>query len=298
MPPQKTILITGCSTGGLGEALALSAHAHGLKVIATARTVSKMAPLAARGITTLPLDVQYASSISQCVSTVSTQTSSTLDILLNNAGSGYSMPLTDSSLAASRQLFDLNVLSLLAVTKAFLPLLRSAATPSSPALLVNNTSVASVTNVPHQGIYNASKAAAASLTEQLRIELAPFDIAVTELKTGAVQSEFFRNLNGGETPKLPPESIYGIAREEVERCMAGEELLKIAITREAWAEGVVEDLVAKGKARKQIWRGGRVWLVWFATSVLPVGWMDGLHARMGALDVVERKMREGEGKGA
>jgi 1-acylglycerone phosphate reductase len=47
-----------------------------------------------------------------------------------------------------------------------------------------------IAGVPLQGIYNASKAAAASLTKTLRLELEPFGIKVVDMKTGAVKSEF------------------------------------------------------------------------------------------------------------
>jgi 1-acylglycerone phosphate reductase len=54
-------------------------------------------------------------------------------------------------------------------------------------MIINHTSLASVAAVPLQGIYNASKAAAASLTETLRLGLQPFGIKVVDMKTGAVR---------------------------------------------------------------------------------------------------------------
>ena len=85
---RKTVLITGCSDGGLGAALATAYHKAGYRVFATARTPSKMVTLKASGIETLSLDVLSESSLSACVSEVQKLTGGSLNVLLNNAGAG------------------------------------------------------------------------------------------------------------------------------------------------------------------------------------------------------------------
>ncbi|KAM0253111.1 hypothetical protein ACHAQJ_007387 [Trichoderma viride] len=115
---KRSVLITGCSDGGLGAELAIAFHEAGLDVYATARDLAKMTQLASLSIKTLELDVQSASSIESCVAKISS-----LDILVNNAGGGYSMPVSDLSIPEAKKLFDLNVWSYIAVTQAFLPLL-------------------------------------------------------------------------------------------------------------------------------------------------------------------------------
>lgn len=291
MPSKKTVLITGCSEGSLGEALAFAFHTRGLRVFASARNPSKMANLSSKGIETLPLDVLSPSSIAECVSAVSSKTSGRLDILVNNSGGGYSMPLSDASIDKTRELFELNVFSVLQMTQAFLPLLRES---EFGGLLVNQTSISSVTTVPMTGIYNASKAAAASLTDNLRLELAPFKIKVIDLKTGAVRSGFYDNMNMGTTPRLPDNSIYGVAREEVERSMSGKGLEKDMIGREVWAGQVVGDLL-KENPELRIWRGENAWAVWFARRFMPHTFLDENMVKMGALDVVRKRVGEGKG---
>jgi 1-acylglycerone phosphate reductase len=64
--PRKTVLITGCSPGGIGHALALAFHAHGLRVFATARTTKQISDLTLQGIETLPLVVDNDESILSC----------------------------------------------------------------------------------------------------------------------------------------------------------------------------------------------------------------------------------------
>lgn len=286
---KKTVLITGCSEGGLGSALALAFHKRGLRVFATARNPSKMSHLTALGIETLTLDVLSASSISACVSSVTSLTGGSLDILVNNSGAGYTMPLSDTDIDDARQCFELNVWAVLAVTQAFLPLLLNS---QQGAMVVNNTSIASVTPVPMQGIYNASKAAAAMLTDNLRIELAPFKVKVVDLRTGSVASNIFQNM---PTRVLPKDSIYAPAREVVEEAMAGTRL-PAAITAENWAEQVARDLLA-AKPPTHVWRGQSAWMVWFIKRFLPYTFPDGILAKMGGLNVLEEKLaHQGSGR--
>jgi NAD(P)-dependent dehydrogenase (short-subunit alcohol dehydrogenase family) len=285
----KTVLITGCSHSGLGDALAQAFHKRGLRVIATARNPAKIAHFKALGIETLLLDVLSAQSISDCVSAVSDLTGGSLDILINNSGAGHNMPLADTDIAEARKTFDLNVWALLAVTQAFLPLLLES---SRGAMVINNTSIVSVTPVPMQGIYNASKAAAAMLTDNLRIELAPFKIKVVDLRTGAVHSNIFDNLP--VRPVLPKDSIYAPAREPIENSMAGK-TIPPAIPAQTWAEQVVRDLLS-AKPPTHVWRGQSAWMVWFIRRFMPYTSTDGVLAKMSGLNVLAERLPQGKGR--
>jgi 1-acylglycerone phosphate reductase len=159
---KRTVLITGCSEGGMGAALAIAFHEAGLHVYATARDLSKMTQLASLGIETFVLDIQSDSSIANCISKLSSRN---LDILVNNAGASASMPISDLSLPEAKKIFDVNVWSQLAVTQAFLPLLLK-----SKGIIVNQTSVVSTTAVPFQSAYGASKAAMAMFSDSMRLE--------------------------------------------------------------------------------------------------------------------------------
>jgi 1-acylglycerone phosphate reductase len=230
-----TVLITGCSAGGLGHGLAEAFHARGLKVIATARTPTKMADLSSKGITTLPLDVLSAESIADCVSTASTLTSGRLDMLINNAGGGYNVPVSDIDVSKGKELFDLNVWSYISVTQAFLPLILAA-----KGMIVNNTSISSVEPTPFSSVYHASKAAAAMFSDHMRIELAPFGVRVIDLKTGCVHTNFHSNRS--DDSRLKPGSIYEPIREEAEKAIAAAhfgEREELAV----WAGNVADDLL-------------------------------------------------------
>ncbi|KAJ5512130.1 Short-chain dehydrogenase/reductase SDR [Penicillium fimorum] len=279
MSPTRKVLITGCSDGGLGAALAIAFHEAGLEVYATARDPSKMSEMTSQGIKTLRLDVQSESSIAECLSNVPE-----LDILVNNAGGGYGMPVSDMSIPEAKNLFNLNVWSPLAVTQAFLPLLLK-----SKGMIVNNTSVASLCSVPFQSAYNASKAAMASFSDAERLELKPFGIRVVELKTGVVESNFQKNQRKEHAVSLPAGSIYEKAKEVIARTIRGTIFEGSGMPAQQWAKLVVMDLL--NSSTPNVWRGNQAWLVRFG-SMLPFGTLDSTLRNMTGLDEVERLVQK------
>ncbi|KAH8888919.1 short-chain dehydrogenase [Thozetella sp. PMI_491] len=294
-----TILITGCSQGGAGAALALAYHKAGHHVYATARNPSKLKPLGEQGIETVTLDVTSASSIASAVSYISSSLPADkgLDMLINNAASSYSMPIADASLEAARELFDVNVWSHIAVTQAFLPLLlRSTASfasvgSQSRTMVVNHTSLGSVSAMPFQGIYNASKAALAMLSDTMRLELSPFGIRVVELKTAGVRTNIIANNNvNTKAERLPEGSIYAPAREVVEEAMSQEGLSDKAIPADRWA-AEVSALLLGASPPPIIWKGHSAQLGRLA-SMLPSSMFEGTIKKMTKLDVVENIIKQ------
>src|SRR4051812_26468127 len=109
MAAEKSVLITGCSDGGIGSALAKAFQAQGLRVFATARTVSKMASLEEiPSIIRLPLDVTSSTSIAAAVEAVQLQTNGTLDYLINNAAINQYFPALDHDINDAKRMFDTN----------------------------------------------------------------------------------------------------------------------------------------------------------------------------------------------
>lgn len=304
-PPHKLrILITGCSPSGMGAALAVAFHNAGHHVYATARDPSKLSPLAAQGIETVTLDVTSASSIASAFSAVSASLpdGEGLNMLINNAAGNYTMPIADVSLDAARKLFDLNVWAQIAVTQAFLPLLLKSAGSSAAghlpaqAMVVNHTSVGSRAALPFQGVYNASKAALAMLSETMRLELSPFGISVIDLKTAGVRTNFISNGNLGPDAeaRLPTGSMYEPAREVVETAMSQRDLAHRGVTPEQWAAEVVPLLLGRSPPGV-IWRGESALLARVAVAMPCGGIFEGMIKRMTKLDVVEEVVRERRG---
>lgn len=277
---NTTVLITGCSEGGMGAALAEEFHRCGYSVYATARDQSKMTSLSALGIKTLTLDIQSQTSINHCVESVPL-----LDILVNNAGSSYTMPIVDTSMSEAKKLFDCNVWGHLALTQAFMPRLLA----SKKAMVVNHTSVGVHAALPFQAAYNASKAAMSMFSDILRLELQPFDIAVINLKTAGVKTNIVQNLQA-RNPQLPASSIFNPAKDLVESALRNEWVGDRGVTAaEHWAKEVVVDL-QKSSVPPVIWRGESALLARVA-SILPFGWLDGTYKRMTGLEQIEKKIR-------
>ena len=277
---KRTVLITGCSDGGMGAALAKEFHQAGLHVIATARDASKMSSLTSVGIETLPLDIQSESSIQTCVAKISN-----LDILINNAGALYTMPVSDLSIPRAKELFDINVWGNIAVTQAFLPLLLKSTKP----MVVNHTSAGVGMVIPFQAAYNASKAAMSIMSNAMRLELDAFGVTTVELRTGGVKTNIGKNVQA-QRPQLPDGSIYTPAKELVEKALLYEWFEGMGVTAEQWAKEVVADLLKKNPPAV-IWRGESAWGAWFG-SFLPVTWFDGMLKKMVGLDKVEDVIRK------
>lgn len=87
---RKSVLITGCSKGGIGHSLALEWHSRGYRVFATARRLDAMSDLDAAGIECLSMDVTDFTSLNEIKEEVKQKTGGTLDVLINNAGLGNS----------------------------------------------------------------------------------------------------------------------------------------------------------------------------------------------------------------
>lgn len=142
---RKTCLITGCSKGGVGAALAEVFHDHGYHVFVTARTTSKV-PQAfhtASNVTVLALDVTSTQSINAAVATVRDLTGGRLNILINNAGRGLNMPALDVSIVEAKKLFDANFFGVLQTMQAFQHMLVNAR-----GVIVNNTSMGGYLPIP------------------------------------------------------------------------------------------------------------------------------------------------------
>ncbi|KAJ9606914.1 hypothetical protein H2200_008925 [Cladophialophora chaetospira] len=216
------------------------------------------------------------------------------------------MPVSDISLPDAKALFDLNVWSYITITQAFLPLLINAAkTSPSPSLILNNTSVSSIEQTPHNSAYHASKAAAAMFSTHMRIELEPFNLHVIDMKTGCVHSRFHANHQEG-IASLPENSLYARdskVQEMTEGAMRG--AFPDREDPEVWARNVVNDIMSTWDRRAwlggsalplEIWRGTGAWRTWFYNCTFwPTGWWDEWWRKAVGLDLLKEKVRKGYG---
>ncbi|OAA66882.1 NAD(P)-binding domain protein [Niveomyces insectorum RCEF 264] len=198
-PGQKTVLITGCTPGGIGHAMAQEFHSKGLYVIATARRIDVLAGVADQGMAAVALDVTSKESIAACKKTVADLTGGRLDILVNNAGRTMTVPATDLDMDEVRGTFELNVFGVMAMCQAFAPLLIAAR-----GLVVNVASISAVAPYVFGAAYCASKGAVVAYSRCLRQELRPFGVRVTVVMAGTVRS----NIVSAGLRTLPADSLY------------------------------------------------------------------------------------------
>ncbi|CAI5462612.1 unnamed protein product [Closterium sp. Yama58-4] len=182
------VLVTGCSSGGIGSELCKAFAAKGCRVFASARRPDSMQDLAGLGIETVQLDVTSPASIQEAVSTVISK-AGRIDILVNNAGAGCFGPMAEMPLDAFRSNMETNVVGLLAVTQAVVPHM----VEQGSGKVINIGSVSAWITTPFAGTYCAAKAAVHSITHALRMELKPFGIQVMLVAPGAIRSNFGGN---------------------------------------------------------------------------------------------------------
>jgi NAD(P)-dependent dehydrogenase (short-subunit alcohol dehydrogenase family) len=216
---QKTILITGCSSG-IGAALAGELQRRGHRVFATARRRDSLARLESQGIQGLALDVNDDTAVRAALAEVGASVGH-LDMLVNNAGFSQVGAVVDLTRDDLRRQYETNVIAPVAVTAAAIPLLRQAVSRNGAAVVANVGSIVGLFATPFAGAYCSSKAALHSLTDAMRMELAPFGIRVVSIQPGGVRSSFGDHAEAAI--RLPEGSLYQAVETGVRaRAQAGQ----------------------------------------------------------------------------
>ena len=186
---SKTWIITGASVGGIGEGIARAVLTHGDNAVITARSLSKLEPIAKDyPDTCLPLTVDMADKeqIRDAV-TKAMERYGTVDVLVNNAGHGYRSSVEEGEEDAVQELFRTNVFGPVDMIKAVLPVLRA----KGEGVIMNTTSIATERSAVGSGYYAASKAALDLLTDGLCKELKPLGIRVMVIEPGSFRTHFY-----------------------------------------------------------------------------------------------------------
>ena len=191
------ILITGASSG-IGKATALYLSNQGFEVFAGVRKSADGDALrseATGNLTPVLLDVTDQDAINVSREKIAKSTENNLFALINNAGMFLGGPLEILSLSDMQKLIDVNLMGVLAVTKAFIPLLRN----RGGGRIVNIGSATGFFGLPGLSVYSASKYALRGLTDSLRLELYPFNIFVSIMEAGNIDTPIWnKGLASGE----------------------------------------------------------------------------------------------------
>jgi NAD(P)-dependent dehydrogenase (short-subunit alcohol dehydrogenase family) len=216
-PPA--VLITGAS-GGIGVATTRALVEKGFRVYAASRsTTSELDGL--RNVHQITLDVTDPASVTAAAAEIRRNDDHGLLGVVNNAGIIVQGPLELIPEAELRRQFDVNVIGTLLVTQAFVPFLRE-----GKGRLLNITAGTARAAGPFYGPISASKAAVASLSDALRLELAHWKIPVVVIEPGAMDTTIFAkgaDAAAKASASVPPEqlALYKAQQDAVAKSMAG-----------------------------------------------------------------------------
>jgi NAD(P)-dependent dehydrogenase (short-subunit alcohol dehydrogenase family) len=286
---SNIVVITGASTG-IGAACALYLNRLGWQVFAGVRKEADGEALQqqAAGATHFPsashlpltpilLDVTDAASIAAAAETVAAAADPAgLAGLVNNAGIALTGPLEFLPLADLRRQFEVNVVGQVAVTQAFLPLLRQ-----GQGRIVNMGSISGRVAMPFLGPYAASKFALEALTDSLRVELRPWNLHVAIVEPGPIATPIWaKSLAVADDliRHLPPQghTLYGLALAAARE--RGIHSSQAGIPPETVARVVAHALTAK-RPKTRYLVGHGLWLVILLTKFFPDRLRDWLITR-------------------
>jgi len=189
MSKQKTILITGCSTG-IGLCVAKGLKQRGYRVFATARKSEDVDTLKSEGFDdALQLDLDNSKSIAGAIETVLTKTDGELFALFNNGAYGQAGAVEDLTRETLRANFETNVFGTHELTIRLIPTMRK----QGYGRIIQNSSVLGFISLPYRGAYNATKHALEGLTDTMRLELNNTNIHVSLIEPGPITSQFRKN---------------------------------------------------------------------------------------------------------
>jgi len=220
----SVVLITG-ATGAIAQALIAELTVRGAaKIYAAARDVSALT--ASDRLVPIKMDVTSDDDVAKAAKVATDVT-----LLINNAGVNHNTAfMLAADLAIAREEIETNYLAPLRVTRAFAPTLIN-----NRGAVLNLLTILARVNLPFMGSYCASKAAALSLTQGLRGELAPKGVRLVAAMPGAVDTRMTAVLS------IPKMTVAAAAAEILDGVEAGEEDIYVGDMARGLAQGLAHD---------------------------------------------------------
>jgi 3-hydroxy acid dehydrogenase/malonic semialdehyde reductase len=231
-------VITGASSG-IGAATAIALGRHGYRVVVGARRIERLERVAGEEGLALRLDVTDEQSVNEFVGQVARRFGR-IDVLVNNAGGALGMSPIEKALDEEWiGMWKTNVLGLMWVTRACLPLLRKA----RHGHIVNIGSIAGFETYKGGAGYTAVKHAVRAITKTLRLELNGEPIRITEIAPGLVETEFslVRFHGDRKAAKAVYEGLKPLSAEDIADCVV------FAVTRPAHVD--IDEIVVRPVAQ-------------------------------------------------
>ncbi len=272
---MRSVVITGVSTG-IGYDAAVEFCRLGFRVFGSVRRLEDAAPLQdAFGSTFTPLvfDVTDTEAAARAAARVREETDGQgIMGLINNAGISDPGPLSVISPDVLRRHFEVNVVGVLHMVQAFLPLLRATHAPW-PGRIVNISSLSGRIAYPFMGPYAASKFALEALSDSLRRELLIYGVDVIVIEPGAIDTPIWDKASHLRTTFEGSDYHAALKRIDtrVERRTA---LPAAAVTRR-----IVDAVVQRRPKARYVVANRRI-RFWYLPRWLPDRWLDRIIDRM------------------
>ncbi|KRP30513.1 MAG: malonic semialdehyde reductase [Cryomorphaceae bacterium BACL22 MAG-120619-bin32] len=203
---MKTALITG-ATSGIGKATAQEFAKHKIRLILCGRREKRLQTLKEElskltEVTTLQFDVSKKEEVISAIESLP-KSFNKIDILINNAGNAHGLStIQDGNMDDWDAMIDINVKGLLYVTKAIIPKMIA----KNEGFIVNIGSAAGKEVYKNGNVYCASKFAVNALNKSMRLDLNDYNIRVSAIHPGMVETEFSEVRFKGDTERA--KSVY------------------------------------------------------------------------------------------
>jgi len=243
---RPVAVVTGASSG-IGAATVVALGRLGYRIVAGARRVERVQRVVGERGLALPLDVTNLDSINAFVGEVQKKFGR-IDVLVNNAGLARGLtPIAEASDQDWIEMWETNVLGLMRVTRACLPLLRKA----RHGHIVNLGSIAGFETYLGGAGYTASKHAVHAISRTLRLELNGEPIRVTEVMPGMVETEFsiVRFHGDRQAAKKVYQGVKPLVAADIADCIV------YAVTRPAHVD--IDEIVVRPIAQATAWKVAR-----------------------------------------
>ncbi|MGV8835484.1 SDR family oxidoreductase [Cellvibrio sp.] len=275
---QKTILITGASTG-IGFYVAHELKKTEYRVIASCRSASDVARLQQEGLECVQLDLADSASIHSGFAQAMALSGNALYGLFNNGAYGQPGAVEDLSINALRQQFNTNFFGWCELTNLALPIMLK----QGYGRIIQNSSVLGIAAMPLRGAYNASKYALEGISDTLRLELEGTGVYVSLIEPGPIESQFRKNALTALRDHIDIEKSRHLAtyRSAIARLEKTETTTPFTLGPDAVYQRVIHALEAK-QPQARYYVTFPTYLVGFMKRILPARWLDKLLRKLGS----------------
>lgn len=177
---RQVVLVTGGSSG-IGLSICKHLSEQGFTVYGTSRRVQNGDR--PHGFEMVQMEITNRSSIQTAIDFI-LQKEGTIDVLVNNAGTGMAGAVEDATTEEIENIFRLIVFAALDVSRAIIPTMRK----NGSGKIINISSIGGEFGLPFRGIYSAAKSALDRFSETLRMELSPWNIYVSTIQPGDIKT--------------------------------------------------------------------------------------------------------------